>query len=455
MLRLIIPTNRNLILLISLLSCSGLKGWGQEAWSLDACIRQGIERNLDVKNSRLDTRIAREDQLGAIGNFLPQVSANGDWGKRLGRSIDPENNMYTSSAFVESNLGLNVSLPLFTGFTRVNQLKFARLNRQISVQDARIRENDVAYAVMDAFYKLCFERKMSSLATEQRRLSERYLEQMVEYVELGMRSSSELQEVKARFRSDCYQEAVRENNVVSADLYLKELLNLAEKDSLRIAYDVDEATLPPVEIDQADEVYARSEAALPQFEAMRLREKAARKAVAIAAGTFSPTIHADFSLYSGYYDTRKNEAGEIIPFGEQLRNNQNKYIGLRFSFPLFTGLSRFTTVRKERLRLKKVRNDVSRQELTLYAEIEDACNSLRAAIEEHRHAVEALEAERLSLEENQQKWEEGLVSIFELMEKRNRYITAKAELVRTRLQFDLKFRTIRFYRDGSFLPLEN
>lgn len=453
--RFITCTSQNLILLISILSCLFQKSEGQEVWSLDECIRQGIERNLGVKNSQLDSRIAREDQLGAIGDFLPQVSASGDWGKRFGRSIDPENNMYTSSAFIESNLGMNVSLPLFKGFTRINQLKFARLNRQISVQDARIRENDVAYAVMDAFYKLRFEQKMAHLATEQRRLSERYLEQMVEFVDLGMRSSSELQEVKARLQSDCYQETVRNNNVVSANLYLKELLNLKGKDSLRIAYEQDETTLPPVEIDPVDEVYEQSEGSLPQFQAMRLRERAARKSVAIAAGKFSPTISADFSLYSGYYDTRKNEAGEIIPFGEQLRNNQNKYIGLRFSFPLFTGLSRFTSVRKERLRLKKARNDASQQELTLYAEIEDACNSLRSAIEEHRHAVEVLAAERLSLDENQQKWEEGLISVFELMEKRNRFITAKAELVRTRLQFDLKYRTIRFYRDGSFLPLDN
>ena len=50
-----------------------------------------------------------------------------------------------------------------------------------------------------------------------------------------------------------------------------------------------------------------------------------------------------------------------------------------------------------------------------------------------------------------EKWEEGMVSVFELMEKRNLYIQAKAELARTRLQYDLKHRMVEFYRTGSFL----
>lgn len=49
--------------------------------------------------------------------------------------------------------------------------------------------------VMDAFYRLCFDKKMYELAVEQRKLSERYHDQMLEYVDLGMRSSSDLQEV--------------------------------------------------------------------------------------------------------------------------------------------------------------------------------------------------------------------------------------------------------------------
>lgn len=151
-------------------------------------MRYAVEQNYRVRNSHLDTRIAGEDLAAAYGDFLPSVSATGALGKRLGRSVDPKTNLYTSSSFLESTMGLNVSLPVFDGFTRVNRLQFRKLNKQIGGLTEQIEENRIAFEVMDAFYRLCFDKKMYELAVEQRKLSERYHEQMLEYVDLGMRS---------------------------------------------------------------------------------------------------------------------------------------------------------------------------------------------------------------------------------------------------------------------------
>ena len=150
----------------------------------------------------------------------------------------------------------------------------------------------------------------------------------------------------------------------------------------------------------------------------------------------------------------RDDLGEIIPIKDQLKNNMNKYIGVSVSLPLFSGLSRLTDVRKERFRLQRIRNENEQQRLSLYKEIDDACLSLRAAAEEHRQAVEQLRTSTVTLKESEEKWEEGMISEFELMEKRNLYILAKAELSRTRLQYELKSRTVDFYRTGSFLGTE-
>ena len=186
---------------------------------------------------------------------------------------------------------------------------------------------------------------------------------------------------------------------------------------------------------------------------MELREKASRKSLAMASGAFSPSIRAEFSLYSGYYDTERNDLGEIVPIKDQLKNNMNKYIGVSVSLPLFSGLSRLTGVRKERFRLQRIQNENEQQRLSLYKDIDDACLSLRAAAEEHRQALEQLRTSTITLKESEEKWEEGMISVFELMEKRNFYIMAKAELTRTRLQYELKRRLVDFYRTGVFVTL--
>lgn len=271
-----IAIKRGLCILSLLYLCSGLGMLAQNTWSLDSCMWYAVEKNLKLKNSRLDTRIAREDFMAAVGDFLPSVSATGALGKRLGRSVDPKTNMYTSSSFLESTVGLNMSLPVFDGFTRVNRLQFRKLNKQISGLAEKAEENQVAFEVMDAFYVLQFEQQMYVLATEQRKLSERYHEQMLEYVDLGLRSPSDLQEVKARLQSDIYQETVKENSCRLSLLALKELLYLYDSDTLAIddkeEQDVEMPLLPEYSVDG---VYSLSEGTLPQFKVMKKNRRLA------------------------------------------------------------------------------------------------------------------------------------------------------------------------------------
>lgn len=102
------------------------------------------------------------------------------------------------------------------------------------------------------------------------------------------------------------------------------------------------------------ELYFVSEATLPEFHIMEMQEKTSRKSLSIANGAFYPSIRMEFNLNTGYYDTEKNNYGNIVTLREQLNNNMNKYIGVCVSLPLFNGLSRMEAVRKEKLRLQQV-----------------------------------------------------------------------------------------------------
>ena len=62
-----------------------------------------------------------------------------------------------------------------------------------------------------------------------------------------------------------------------------------------------------------------------------------------------------------------------------------------------------------------------------------------------------LRAEEQVLKESERKWEEGLISVFQLMESRNRFISAKAELMRVRLQMEMLSRLEQYYRNGTFI----
>lgn len=414
----------------------------QNVHSLDACIHLAWQQNPMLRNSVLDMKESRMNYIASVGSFLPRVTASAETGRSFGRSIDPVTNAYTNDTFDESSVGLDMTLSLFEGFSRINRVRFERINQQRTAWDLKDKQNVLAYQVTDTYYKLLLEEKMVALAVEQRKLSEQYLKQTEVFVSLGLKAASDLQEVKARYEGDIYRYQSRENSRRLVLLQLKQLLYLPTSDTLIIQHSLMvEEELPPLLIPKVETLYTQSAAVMPSLQQMELRQRAARKAYAVAGGAFSPTIFTRFAVNTHSFDLFSSK---------QFNNNLGKYIGIGVSIPLLSGLERFTTLRKHKLNIYRLRNDEALVKQQLYTEVEQTVLSLHAVQDEHRQVLQQLDAEKQVLKESERKWEEGLISVFQLMESRNRFISAKAELTRVRLQAEMTIKLENYYRTGSF-----
>ena len=415
----------------------------QSAMSLAACIRLAYKQNPAVRNGVIGIKETKADYIASVGAFLPHIVVNAETGKRFGRSLDPDTNGYTSESFEEGTVGLDMTLSLFEGFSRINQVRFRKMNKERSEWELKEKQNELAYQVTDAYYKLILERKLLDLALEQSRLSERYLKQTEVFVELGLKSASDLQEVKARREGDIYRYQSRGNSSRIALLHLKQLMNIQPGDTLAILDTITASQLPPYSVSTVETLYAQSIEILPSIRMIDLKQKAAHKEYAIAGGAFSPSVFARFTVGSNYYNTAFS--------ARQLRDNIGKYVGVGISFPLLSGLQRLTNQRKLKLNMYRLKNEEELEKQQLYTDIEQTLLSLHTGYSEHQQALSQLDAETLVLKESERKWEEGLISVFQLMEARNRFIAAKAELVRVRLQIEMMMKLEKYYRQGTFL----
>ena len=253
-----------------------------------------------------------------------------------------------------------------------------------------------------------------------------------------------MQEVKARRQGDIYRYQARQNGCRLALLRLKQLLNLHDEDTLAVQDTINYELLSAYPLPQTEELYTQSLVAMPSMRMMELRQRAARKEYAMAGGKFSPTVFARFSMASRYLDGFSTK---------QLNDNLGKYIGIGISIPLLSGLERLTTLRKHKLNIFRLRNEEELQKQQLYTEVEQTGLSLRSGYDEFRQVLQQFRAEELVLKESERKWEEGLISVFQLMEARNRFISSKAELARVRLQVDMTLKMETYYRTGSFCTL--
>lgn len=415
----------------------------QPGMSLDECIRLAWKQHPALRNSAIRIKEAKADYTASIGAFLPRVVANAETGKRFGRSLEPDANGYTTESFEEGSVGLDMTFTLFEGFSRINKVRFQKMNRERSEWELKDRQNEIAYQVTDAYYKLILERKLLELAQEQARLSERYLKQTEVFVELGLKSASDLQEVKARKEGDHYRFQSRENSCQLALLHLKQLMNIRPGDMFDVHDTIVASELPLLAVSATETLYAQSIEMLPAMRMIEWKRKAARKEYAIGGGSFSPTVYARFTVGSNFYHSFFSS--------QQIRDNMGKYIGIGISFPLLSGLERLTNQRKLKLNMYRLDNEEELEKQQLYTDVEQTVLSLNARYQEHRQALVQLNAETLVLKESERKWEEGLISVFQLMEARNRFISAKAELVRVRLQVEMLMKLEKYYRQGTFL----
>lgn len=432
---------KNNLLIVCVLSGLSLPILGQS--TLDDCIHYAWEHNPGFKNTDIDVKEARTDYRAAMGKFLPNISIQAEVGRHIGRSVDPDTNGYTADSYNQGTVGMDITLSLFEGFARINRLRYTHWVKKEKEWGGLAKQNELAYQVVDAYYKAVLDKKLSELAAEQLRLGERYLKQTEVFMELGLKSASDLQEVKARHQGDVFRYRSYEKNQQMSFLYLKEILGMKEADTLSVSLSGVEDI--PLSIPQTDMegLYLQSVHVLPDYKRMEMWEKAARKEYAVALGQFSPTIFARFSWGSDFYNSLFSL--------HQLRDHWNKYIGVGISFPILSGLDRYAGARKKRLNLLRVQNSIEEEKLHLRTETERIILSLHSGWEEHRQAVLQVTAETQVLKETERKWEEGLVSVFQLMEARNRLLAAKAEKVRVKLQYELTSRLAMYYQTGTFI----
>ena len=165
---------------------------------------------------------------------MPSVSLQAEVGRHIGRSIDPGTNRYTSDSYNKGTIGMDVTLSLFEGFTRINRLRFTRLVQKEKEWSRLAKQNELAYQVVEAYYKVILDEKLLQLAEEQLHLGERYLKQTEMFLALGLRSASDLQEVKARYQGDVSRYSSYAKNRKMSLLYLKDLIGMKASEELAV-----------------------------------------------------------------------------------------------------------------------------------------------------------------------------------------------------------------------------
>ncbi len=427
----------------------GLQVGAQEKWTLNDCISFGIKNNLNLHDADLTEQIAGQNLRKSKWNLLPGVSAGSDAGMNYGRSIDPNTNGIVNTSFFNNSYYLGASVDLFNGFRFQNQISYQKFRKEAAGSNRENTTDDLAFQVMNAFYSVIYQQELLKIANEQKAISEMNVKKTEILVATGLKARADLLEVKANYEKDelfCIQTS---NNIASAWVSLKKAMNLPPDQEITLAKTDEDLGAGEISTD-VGELFKQTSQWSPYIRMYENDWKASLKLVKMARSGFFPSIRLQAAWNTGFYETNKNAANQTIAFNDQIRNNRSQFVGASLSIPIFSKNAVRSDVRQSKLQSEQAETRLNEAKQTLIFEMEQNYNELTAAWKESQQAGKQLEADSLSFQAAQKKFDQGLISVVEFYTVKSRLANTSAQVLNSKLTLEIKKRILDFYKGTRF-----
>ncbi|MBJ6368548.1 TolC family protein [Snuella sp. CAU 1569] len=426
------------------------EGQAQKLWTLDECIAYGLEHSLEQEITGQDAAISKEHWKQSKRNLLPVVGVSyPGYNVSFGRTLDPVTNTYVERRFVSGiRGGLSSSITLFEGFRKWHQLAYQRLQYENSKYLAQQAKYDLAFKIMDLFSNVLFLEGALEIVKEQQRSNLLHYQTVNKKVALGLMAKADLYEMEATVSGDSLSVLQAENRLDMAKLGLLQEMNLQET-TIAITVGLTTNELPETDV---KEVFNSALETLPQLKLSALSVASAKKDLAISKSAFYPRIGLSAAINTSFSDNIKDASGTTVPFSEQIKNNQNKFVGFSFSFPIFGNGRVWSQTKVSKIRLNKAKVKFKLEQQRAYKQIQEMLQKNKALNAEELLNQKQLRAKEQAYKVAQKRFEKELINLYDLQIASNSYLNAKIEQLRILVEKSIQKHYLDFYKGKFKLP---
>ena len=406
-------------------------------WTLDRCIEYAMTHATDIRKKRVEADNARQECGAAVGGFMPTVSANVGAQFSWGRNVDPETNTYNTITTFNNSYSVGGSLTLFDGAQTWNAFRKARLGVRRSDNALAIAKDDKAIEVMEKYVDAVYNEAALRIAVDKLNDSRSLLEKTRRMEELGEKGYPDVAQIEAQVAEDEYNVEHLKTAVEKAMVELRRAMGMQASPDPRWGVclagmeGMDGAAYTP-------HLWAKGIAAEYNLAIARLDYK-------IACGRLWPSVSIGGGLSTGYY---KNMSSDVIgtSFSRQMKDNLGEYVYASISIPLFN----FSAIKN----VKKARNNIRLAEIEREETLLNVNSEYRqAVIDRDGYIKEVALMERKVANDsiahhlNSRKYEEGMLSTFDLHTSAQSLHNSKVRLLQTRLMAEIKKRLVEYYEE--------
>ena len=419
----------------------------QKHWTQDECITYAIDHNVNIQQRALQIQKRQVNYETSSNGWLPEVSAHlgeqfsfGNYNSTTGSMQSNKDKINYDLAYTTGDISAKMNL--FDGFKVKNQKKADHFSLHAATADLEKARKDIGIQIAVYYLECLCNKSLVDVANSQLAVSQQLRERAAILVDEGKRPLSELKDIEATVASDEYTLTQAKGNFTIALTNLAQLLNLPSAEGFDVAPIDETAASQPATAANYDEVVEKWPSILSAKSS--IEEKKAR--IEVARSDYYPTLYLQGSLRTFYVNMFHLNYG-WGGFGKQFfNNNLNEVIGLHLNIPIF---NRFQT--RSNIRMAKL--DVMEQQLALddarqnlRTEMQKAYTNATVALDKQTSAQKAVDAAAVSVSYEQDRYDAGRSSVFDLIIAQQKHLKAQQDAVQSKYEYLIRQRILDFYR---------
>ena len=413
---------------------------GQEAWTLEKCIRYAAENNLQIKQQSLMVQQAENNVLQSKLDFVPSVSGSVSHNMSWGRSVNLQDLEIIENKLSQStSANLSASMNLLEGLSKFNTLKSNKTQLEIYNYEVEKLKNDISINITQAYLQVLLAQQMEKTAAESYKSVEEQVERTRKLVDAGSQAYSTLLEIQSQLGTEKVQWVTAQNDVRSNLLTLKQLLDLSPDTPFDI-YVPDTVNFSmELQTENLNSIY-NSALDLPQIKSAELALEKSRLDLKIQKGQAYPVVSLSAG-YGSYYSNSQEKA-----FFSQFNDNRNPSLGFSLRIPVFNNWRTNTSIRNARLNVKNYELDLEIKHQNLFKEIQQAYNDALSAYEKYKAAEQNMVSSQESFSYVEKKFDLGMLNGTDYTVSRTNLFKAQSEFYQAKYQYIFQLKILDFYK---------
>lgn len=438
------------IAIITLALAAPAAAGAQQEWSLDRCISYAIEHATEVGRERIEQKQAMTEYRTSLLDFLPSVSAQVSGQYNWGRNIDPETNTYNNVTTFNNGYQIFASLPVVDWGHTWNAFRKARITKNTSATALQKAKDDKAIDVMQKFVDAVYAIKSIEITDRKLADSKALLAKTRRLYELGEKSRPDVAQMESQVAEDDYNLLHQKNLARTALLALKTAMNYPAADSLSpdcsiaaltsqlpSSLTMDSMTLdnkPDIIIADADVEKARLECKIRRADLL-------------------PQLSLGAGVSTNYY-INLSQHQDRQPFRSQFRNNLGEYVYLTLSIPIFSP-STWSSVKRAKADYQLAMLDAQDARRRLGDAAMQAVTDYEGYRKEVRQMEIKVAADSLAYRLSYRKYEEGMLSTFDIHEAAQTYLESSIRMLQLRMLLAIRGKLVKYYINNEPLWTSN